>query len=45
MSAALMHGELAPAQPLPWTRMWHNSQALVVSVALHSAVVAFLVLG
>ena len=45
MSAALMHGELAPAQPLPWSRMWHNSQALVVSVALHSAVVAFLVLG
>ena len=45
MSAALMHGELAPAQPLPWTRMWHNSQALVVSVALHSAVVAFLVLS
>ena len=45
MSAALMHGALVPAQPLPWTRMWHNSQALVVSVALHSAVVAFLVLG
>jgi len=45
MSAALMHGELAPAQPLAWSRMWHNSQALVVSVALHSAVVAFLVLG
>ena len=45
MSAALMHGSIAPAQPLPWSRMWHNSQALVVSVALHSAVVAFLVLG
>jgi len=45
MSAALMHGQLVQAQPLPWTRMWHNSQALVVSVALHSAVVAFLVLG
>ena len=45
MSAALMHGELAPAQPLPWTRMWHNSQALVVSLAVHSALVAFLVLG
>ena len=45
MSAALMHGSIAPAQPLPWSQMWHNSQALVVSVALHSAVVAFLVLG
>ena len=45
MSAALMHGQLAQAPPMPWTRMWHNSQALVVSVALHSAVVAFLVLG
>lgn len=45
MSAALMHGQLVQAQPLPWTRMWHNSQALVVSAALHSAVVAFLVLG
>ena len=45
MSAALMHGALAPAPPLPWTRLWHNSQAVVVSVALHSAVVAFLVLG
>ena len=45
MSAALMHGQLTQAPPLPWTRMWHNSQALVVSVALHSAVVAFLVLG
>ena len=45
MSAALMHGSIAPGQPLPWSRMWHNSQALVVSVALHSAVVAFLVLG
>ena len=41
MSAALMHGQLAQAPPMPWTRMWHNSQALVVSVALHSAVVAF----
>ena len=45
MSAALMHGQLAQAPPMPWTRMWHNSQALVVSVALHSTVVAFLVLG
>ena len=45
MSTALMHGALAPAPPLPWTRLWHNSQAVVVSVALHSAVVAFLVLG
>ena len=45
MSAALMHGQLVQAQPLPWTRMWHNSQALVVSLALHSALVAFLVLG
>ena len=45
MTGALMHGALAQAQPLPWTRLWHNSQALVVSVALHSAVVAFLVLG
>ena len=45
MSAALMHGQLTQAPPMPWTRMWHNSQALVVSVALHSAVVAFLVLG
>ena len=45
MSAALMHGQLVQAQPLPWTQMWHNSQALVVSLALHSAVVAFLVLG
>ena len=45
MSAALMHGQLMQAPPVPWTRMWHNSQALVVSVALYSAVVAFLVLG
>ena len=45
MSAALMHGSMVPAQPLPWTRVWRDSQALVVSVALHSAVVAFLVLG
>ena len=45
MSAALMHGQLTQAPPLPWTRLWHNSQAVVVSVALHSAVVAFLVLG
>ena len=45
MSAALMHGSMVQAQPLPWTRVWRDSQALVVSVALHSAVVAFLVLG
>ncbi|MDY7584916.1 energy transducer TonB [Pseudomonas sp. CCI3.1] len=45
MTGTLMHGALAHAQPLPWTRLWHNSQAVVVSVALHSAVVAFLVLG
>ena len=45
MTGTLMHGALAHAQPLPWTRLWRDSQALVVSVALHSAVVAFLVLG
>ena len=45
MSAALMHGSMVQAQPLPWTRVWRDSQALVVTVALHSAVVAFLVLG
>ena len=45
MSAALMSAGHVEARPLPWTRLWHNSQAVVVSVALHSAVVAFLVLG
>lgn len=45
MTGTLMHGALAHAQPLPWTRLWRDSQAVVVSVALHSAVVAFLVLG
>ena len=45
MSAALMHGPLLHARPLPWTRLWRNSQALTVTVALHGAVVAFLVLG
>ena len=45
MSAALMHGPLLQARPLPWSRLWRNSQALTVTIALHSAVVAFLVLG
>ena len=45
MSAALMHGPLLHARPLPWTRLWRNSLALTVTVALHGAVVAFLVLG
>ena len=45
MSAALIHGPLWHVQPLAWTRLWRNSQALTVTVALHSAVVAFLVLG
>lgn len=38
MSTALM-------QTGPWASLWHNSQAAVVTVALHSAVIAFLVLG
>ena len=28
MSAALMHGSMVQAQPLPWTRVWRDSQAL-----------------
>ena len=38
MSTALM-------QRVPGASLWHNSQAAVVTVALHSAVIAFLVLG
>lgn len=46
MSAALMQGTLPhTSAPLPWTTLWNNSQALAVSVALHGAVVAFLVMG
>ncbi len=46
MSTALMHGALPhTAAPLPWATLWNNSQALAVSVALHGAVVAFLVMG
>ncbi|MQT43629.1 energy transducer TonB, partial [Pseudomonas sp. FSL R10-0765] len=45
MSAALMSAGHVEARPLPWTRLWHNSQAVAVTVALHSAVIAFLVLG
>lgn len=45
MSAALMNGVQVQTQPLPWTRLWRNSQALAVTIALHSGVIAFLVLG
>ena len=45
MSAALISAGRVEARPLPWTRLWHNSQAVAVTVALHSAVIAFLVLG
>ncbi|MGP5568502.1 TonB family protein [Pseudomonas helleri] len=45
MSAALMSAGHVEARPLPWTRLWHYSQAVAVTVALHSAVIAFLVLG
>ena len=47
MSAALMHSSfsLEPAQPLPWTNLWRNSQALALTVALHGVVVALLALG
>ena len=38
MSSALM-------PTVPGASLWHNSQAAVVTVALHSAVIAFLVLG
>ena len=45
MSAAVMHAQRVAAQPMPWTKLWRNSQAVAVTVALHSAVIAFLVLG
>ncbi|MCU1729630.1 TonB family protein [Pseudomonas sp. 7P_10.2_Bac1] len=45
MSTALMSDARTQAPALSWARLWHNSQAVVVTVALHSAVIAFLVLG
>ena len=45
MSTALMHISSPPGQPLRWATLWRNVQALGLTVALHGAVVALLVLG
>lgn len=45
MSTAVIHAPQMAARSVPWTTLWHNSQAVVVTVALHSAVIAFLVQG
>ena len=45
MSAAVMGRAVTPARHMPWGRLWRNAQAWAVTVALHGAVVALLVVG
>lgn len=45
MSAALIYAPLQEASGVPWAKLWRNGQALALTVALHSAVVALLALG
>lgn len=45
MSAAVMGCAVTPARHMPWGRLWRNAQAWAVTVALHGAVVALLVVG
>lgn len=45
MNAGLIHAPFLPASEVPWAKWWRNGQALALTVALHSAVVALLALG
>ncbi|NMY36135.1 MULTISPECIES: energy transducer TonB [unclassified Pseudomonas] len=45
MNAAVMGSPVSQTQSMSWGRLWRNAQAWAVTVALHGAVVALLVVG